>query len=109
MDHIQINQRSLAMHIFLMERLRKEPHRLPALKNVWTRWLTLPLFSCKQDYIDAWMNAIDEGVEAVVKLATTESDFHNTVRQCSPCAVLWRDDQERLDFMRQWRKTNLSI
>jgi hypothetical protein len=103
MDHIQLDQLSLAMHIFLMKRLRDEPKRLSALKNVWVRWLALPSFACKKTYVDAWMNAIEEGVEAVVTLATSESDFHNTLRQCSPCSVLWNGDQERLDFIRKWK------
>jgi hypothetical protein len=106
MDHLQINQRSLAMHIFLMERLRKEPQKLSVLKDVWTRWLALPSFSCKKTYAEAWINAIEAGVNAVVALATSESDFHNTLRQCTPCGVLWKDEQERLDFMRQWKASN---
>jgi hypothetical protein len=108
MDHLQINQRSLAMHIFLMERLRKEPHRLSDLKDVWTSWLALPSFSCKKAYIDAWISAIEAGVNAVVTLAVSESDFHNTIRQCSPCGALWNDDQERLDFIRRWKVMNIA-
>jgi hypothetical protein len=108
MNHTQINQRSLAMHIFLMDRLCKEPHKLSELRNVWKNWLDLPNFSCKKAYADAWINAIEEGVDAVVTLATSESDFHNTLRQCSPCGVLWNNDQERLDFMRQWKTVNIA-
>ena len=108
MNHTQINQRSLAMHIFLMNRLRKEPYRLSAIKDVWQRWLALPAFSCKAAYADAWIKAIEEGVDSVVVLATSESDFHNTLRQCSPCGVLWNDDQERLNFMRQWKAVNIT-
>ncbi|MDR1946267.1 MAG: hypothetical protein LBQ51_03775 [Desulfovibrio sp.] len=108
MDHSQINQRSLDMHIFLMKRLYNEPRRLSDLKNVWASWLALPSFSCKKAYAEAWMNAIESGVNAVVTLATSESDLHNTLRQCSPCGVLWKDDKERLDFIRQWKAKNIA-
>ena len=107
MDHLQINQRSLDMHVFLMQRLCKEPHKLSGLKDVWANWLTLPSFSCKKIYADAWISAIEAGVTAVVTLATSKSDFHNTLRQCSPCGILWNNDQERLDFMRQWKAINI--
>jgi hypothetical protein len=107
MDHKLISQRSLAMHIYLMERLQNEPHRLSALKEVWMRWLALPTFSCAQEYSDAWIHAIDKGVDAVVTLATSESDFHDTLRQCTPCGILWKNDQERLAFMRQWKMKNI--
>jgi hypothetical protein len=43
---------------------------------------------------------LDKGVDAVVTLAISESDYHDTLRQCSPCGVLWKNEQERLEFIK---------
>lgn len=106
MEHQDLDRRSLDIHRFLMRRLVAEPYRLSDLKDQWDFWLSLPHFSCSQLYIDAWLKAIEEGVDAVVRLATDESDFGQAIRQCSPVGVLWESPKERWEFLREWKKTH---
>ncbi len=103
MEHKDQDQRSLDIHRFLAARLQEEPHRLADLRAQWEYWLGLPHFSCSELYSNAWLTAIDKGVDAVVRLATDSSDFGQAVRQCSPMGVLWRSPKERWRFLREWK------
>lgn len=103
MEHQEQDRRSLAMHRFLMRRLQAEPHRLAELQAQWDYWLGLKNFSCSSLYVEAWQTAIKQGVDAVVCLATDETEWGQAIRQCSPVGVLWNSPKERWAFMRNWK------
>lgn len=108
MDHQDHDKRSLDIHRFLMCRLQEQPHRLADLQAQWDYWLGLKNFSCAPRYVEAWQTAIQQGVDAVVSLATDETDWGQAIRQCSPAGVLWGSPQERWKFMKQWNAEKLN-
>ena len=103
MHHYLQDLRSLDMHCMLAKRLRANPGLLPRLKAQFEHWDSLPHGSqMKAEYRQAWLTAIDGGVDAVHALVTEESDRGQVLRSCSPFGVLWASPGERLAFMRDW-------
>ena len=74
MDHYLYDLRSFDEHVHLVPRLRENPARLNELRRQWEYWLALPSCSCALEYSEAWLKAIDEGMDAVERLVLDESD-----------------------------------
>ena len=94
-------------HLHLFPRLRENPARLMELRKQWDYWLALPGFSCNPAYSEAWLKAIDEGLEAVERLILDEGDNGQVLRSCSPFGVLWSSPVERWDYLRWWNKEKM--
>jgi len=95
------------MHVYLFARLRDNPDRLLDLRATWNYWLSLPNFSCGKPYVDGWIKAIDEGLDAVEKLIRDEGDWGQVMRSCSPFGVLWNSPQERWEYIRWWKREKM--
>jgi hypothetical protein len=110
MHHYLHDWRSLDIHRLLGERLKNNPGLLTRLKEQFALWDALPHGSqMKAEYRQAWLNAVDAGVDAVYALATEDSERGQVLRSCSPFGVLWASPGERLAFMRAWQKQYANI
>jgi hypothetical protein len=109
MYHYLQDIRSLDMHRMLAQRLRENPDLIAKLQAQFDHWDSLPGTKMAANYRQAWLEAIDAGVEAVYRLATEDSDRGQVLRSCSPFAVLWDSSNERLTFLKDWQKEHRDI
>lgn len=103
MDHRLHDRLSLSMARYLCERLAGQPELLQKVRDHLAYLETLEL-QCRAEYRQAWIDAVNSGVEAVIALATEESDWGQAIRSCSPLGPLWESPRERLTFITEWKK-----
>jgi hypothetical protein len=51
------------------------------------------------------LEAIENGVDAIVSLSLDLSDRGQVLRSCSPMGVVWKNQKERLEFINEWKKS----
>ena len=82
--HLRIDQRSLAMHRAIADKLRANPALLQiARDNLKRRSLAN---SRSQPYWDAWQALLDQPLEVLLAVLVEESERMTTMRQTSPFA-----------------------
>jgi hypothetical protein len=92
--------RTLALHRLAIDELRKQPHRVAEVRAVLGRWL-----ATSQTYprpaLNAWEMALDAGLDAVIALASEDSEQAAQVRKSSPllCVI---DQSERSALIEAW-------
>ncbi|MGB8930248.1 MAG: hypothetical protein WCC48_03240 [Anaeromyxobacteraceae bacterium] len=104
--HQQIDDRSLAMHRLIAKKLRGDPKLLSKAKATLTRWRRRGDESTRS-YDDEWARALDEGLDATLRIALGRSQRAVALRQCSPFAGILTP-QERAAFLRAWKQRRAS-
>jgi hypothetical protein len=99
--HQFLDDRSLARHRLVAQKIRRQPELFKLALTALARWrrtadpASLP-------YLDSWQSILDQGAEAALAVALERSERGNALRQCSPfVGILTRS--ERRAFFRQWR------
>jgi hypothetical protein len=82
--HRRIDQRSLALHRAIAEKLRADPGLLQVARDNLERWSFRN--SRPQPYWDAWRELLDRPLEAVLALLVEDSERMTALRQASPFA-----------------------
>lgn len=108
MKHAEIDALSLDMHVHLAPRLAANPIKLIELKGCLKRWSSFPACEGSLVYFQKWLDAIEEGHEAVIALATDPAEEGQVLRSCSPFCVLWESPGERIEFISLWRSNRQS-
>lgn len=101
-DHRLIDQRSLAMHQCVVEKIRQDPALFGRVCNTLSRWRST-VSPASQPYLEAWQRAVDQGMEACLALAVEDSPRATALRQSSPFAGLLTP-AERFGFLRSWNR-----
>lgn len=104
--HQQIDQRSLAMHRLIARKLRSDPKLLSKARTTLTRWRRMGDESTRS-YDDEWARALDEGLDATLRIALGRSQRAAALRQCSPFAGILTP-RERAAFLRAWKQRRAS-
>lgn len=100
----ELDQRSLALHRLVADKVRRDAALLDRAKSIVQRWhrTASPRTFV---YLDAWLALLDKGEDACLAAATEESDWGNALRQASPLACLLTN-QERFAFLKQWNQSH---
>lgn len=99
--HQELDQRSLALHQLVAEKVRQDQSLLlkaQAVLNHWHQTASPRTFV----YLDAWQNLLDQGLDACLAGATEASERGDALRQASPLACLLTS-RERFAFLKQWK------
>jgi hypothetical protein len=100
----ELDQRSLALHRLVADKVRRDAALLERAKLILQRWHTTASPRTFV-YLDAWQGLLEKGEDACLAAATEESDWGNALRQASPLACLLTN-QERFAFLKQWNQSH---
>jgi hypothetical protein len=99
--HQEIDQRSLAMHRIVADKVRRDAQLLDKARATLKRWhqtVSPRTFV----YLDEWQRLLDQGEQACLAMATEDSERAAALRQASPLACLLTS-KERFDFLKSWK------
>src|SRR4051812_41544246 len=82
--HQRIDQRSLALHRAIAEKLRREPELLEIARDNLDRWSLMAGRS--QPYWDAWRAILARPLPQIIEAMTEESEQMTAMRQATPFA-----------------------
>lgn len=99
-DHPLIDQRSLAMHQCVAQKIRQDPALFDKVCGTLARWRAT-VSPAAQPYLEVWQQAVDQGMEACLALAVEDSARATALRQSSPFAGVLTP-AERFGFLRSW-------
>ena len=98
--HQEIDERSLAMHRLIAEKLRRDPALFENVRATLIRWRST-VCQASQPYLNEWELLIQQGMDACLAVAIEDSQRATALRQSSPfCGVL--TEPERLAFLKTW-------
>lgn len=104
--HQEIDERSLALHRLVAEKIRQKPILLDTAKTTIARWRKSVCMN-SQPYLDEWDRLLNQGIDACLAVAVEESQRATNLRQSSPfCGVL--TNQERFAFLKTWNHHHAS-
>lgn len=96
-DH---DKRSLAMHVYMANKIRENPSLFEVVKNNLERW-ALVMSNGSLYYLNRWRDLASD-MDKCLKTATEDSEDANSLRQSSPFAGVMTP-KERSAFLREWR------
>ena len=99
MNHQRIDERSLALHNAVAEKLRSEPALLEIAGENLKRWYEGAGHS--RPYLDEWRRLLDLPLEDLLGLMVQESERMTALRQTSPFAGILKP-AERWAIYRQF-------
>jgi hypothetical protein len=82
--HRRIDQRSLAMHRAIADKLRADPSLLEIARDNLDRWSRTG--SASQVYWDAWREILSRPLDEILDLLVDDSERMTAMRQTSPFA-----------------------
>ena len=82
--HERIDQRSLALHHAVAEKLRAQPSLICIARENLERWAATAGRSTP--YLDEWTRILDHPLDDVLRLIEQEGEWMTALRQCSPFA-----------------------
>ena len=104
--HSEIDQRSLAMHKLVAQKVRADIGLLVRARATLDRW-NAHVSPRTFVYLNEWRNLMDSGLEAVLSVATEDSEHAAAMRQASLLACLLTN-QERFALLKQWKAQHAS-
>lgn len=104
--HQQIDQRSLALHQLVAEKIRRDPALFARAHATLARWRQT---ACERTWphLDEWAALMKQGMPACLAVATADTEHANDLRQSSPFAGLLTN-AERFQFLREWNSAHAS-
>ncbi|MFQ6759458.1 MAG: hypothetical protein D9V46_00580 [Deltaproteobacteria bacterium] len=103
-SHQEIDQRSLALHRLIAEKIRQDPSLFEKPRETLGRWRKT-VCTNSQPYLEEWQRLVDMGIEECLTVATEDSERANAMRQASPfCRIL--TNEERWEFLLEWDKSH---
>ena len=90
--HRRIDERSMALHHAIAEKLRSRPELLEIARDNLNRWYAGAGGS--RPYLDQWRKILDRPLEEVLSLIAQEDEAMTALRQSSPFAGIL-DPKER--------------
>lgn len=99
--HQTLDQRSLALHRLIAEKIKRNPMLFEKVVNTLIRWKSIVAAS-SQPYVHEWELLVQQGMAQCLSVATEESPRATALRQSSPfCGIL--TNAERTQFFKTWR------
>jgi hypothetical protein len=101
LSHQYIDQRSLALHKLVADKVRADDRLLGQARDTLTRWYKVAS-PRSFTYLDEWRRLFDLGIDECLAAAVEDSERAAALRQCSPLSCLLTH-QERFAFLKQWK------
>ena len=102
--HQEIDQRSLALHQLVAEKVRHDEALLEKANQILRRWRAT-VSPRTFVYLDEWQRLIDQGAEVCLAVAVEDSEHAAALRQASPLACLLTP-KERFEFLKSCGRTH---
>lgn len=102
--HQEIDERSLALHRLIAEKIRRDPILFERVRTTLARWRRIVCPSA-QTYLVEWERLANQGVDACIAVATEDSERAAALRQSSPFAGVLTN-QERFAFLKEWKRNH---
>lgn len=97
--HRKLEERSLALHRDIAQRIRKNPHLLTEVRDRLSKDICSGRFSVSlTDAMQEWLDVLKSGsIEQVVELLVDDSENARRLRQSTPFAgILTREERRRI-------------
>lgn len=98
--HQEIDERSLALHRLVVQKIRQEPILFDKAKATLSRWRKTGCVN-SQPYLDEWDRLMNQGIEVCLAMAVEDSQWAIDLRQSSPFSGILTN-QERFAFLKTW-------
>lgn len=102
LSHEEIDERSLALHRLVADKLHRHPALFQKARDNIARFRVI-VAPGSQGYVEAWAKLIDAGMEVALAVATEDSEYGREMRQSSPFGGIL-SHQERFAFLREWKR-----
>ena len=102
--HQEIDERSLALHRLVAEKIRHDPALFERAKTTLARWRATA-GPASQPYLEEWERLMNQGVEHCLAVAVDGSERATALRQSSPLSVLLTN-RERFAFLGNWKQNH---
>ena len=102
--HQEIDERTLAMHRLVVEKIRQDPDLFDKAQATLARWRQVVSIN-SQPYLHEWESLMNQGMEVCLAAAVEESEHATALRQSSPFAGLLTH-RDRFTFLRAWRQAH---
>ena len=99
--HQEIDERTLAMHRLVAEKIRDDPALFDKAKTTLARWRTTVCIR-SQPYLCEWERLLNLGIETSLAMAIEDSERATQLRQSSPFAGILTH-QDRFAFLKKWK------
>lgn len=100
--HQEIDERSLALHRLIADKIRSDPALFERARGTLARWRTT-VCSASQPYLAEWERLMNQGVDTCLAVAVEDSQWATALRQSSPFTGVLTN-QERFAFLKTWRR-----
>lgn len=100
--HQELDERSLALHRLIAEKIRRDPALFDRVLQTLARWRAAAS-EASQPYLQAWEVLAREGMDVCLRVAEEDSERSAALRQASPFAGLL-SNAERFAFLKTWRR-----
>lgn len=98
--HQEIDERSLALHRLVAEKIRRNPALFDRVKATLARW-RMTVCVASQPHLVEWEHLMNQGIDAALAVAIEDSQRATALRQSSPFSGLLTN-QERFTFLKTW-------
>lgn len=102
--HQEIDERALAMHRLVAERIRQNPALFDKAILTLARWRKTVCAS-SQPYLHEWERLMAQGIDACLAAAVEDSEHATALRQSSPFAGVLTH-QDRFVFLKKWNQNH---
>jgi hypothetical protein len=102
--HQEIDERSLALHRLVADKIRHDPALFERARATLARWRTTA-GPASQPYLEEWERLMNQGVEDCLAVAVDDSERATALRQSSPLSVLLTN-RERFAFLENWKQSH---
>ena len=99
-NHQQIDDRSLAMHQLVVEKIKANPALFDVVRDTLNRWSSIVCVR-SQPYVKEWSALASLGEDVCLQMAVEDSEHARALRQASPFTGIL-SNQERFAFLNQW-------
>lgn len=102
--HQEIDERSLALHCVIADKIRAHPEFFEHVRQTLARWRTT-VSSSSQPYLEEWECLMNQGIDVCLDMAVEDSERATALRQSSPFTGVLTN-KERFIFLREWNREN---
>lgn len=95
-----LDLKSLALHELVAQKIRANPLLFSKARDTLER-MAARNDGAPQTYAEEWIAAFDQGIEAALAIATSDTERGQAMRAASPFAGILTEN-ERLDFLKAW-------
>lgn len=101
-SHQSLDQRSLALHKLIAQKIRRNPSLFAICGQTLERW-ELSVSPSSQPYVSEWRRLFEQGIEACIAVVTEDSERGRAMRQASPFSGILTH-KERFAFFQNWAR-----